>query len=468
VTRLSLATLPHLKGRTDVRLPAYDPAAVAVRIVHLGVGAFFRAHQAPFIEDADHGWGIHGFTQRSATVRDQLAPQDGLYTLVERGPGAAVPRVVGVVRDVGVLADRPAQRMADPEVRIVTLTVSEKGYRFGPDGHLNLADDGIRHDLSTVDEPRTVIGQLVAALASRKERHGVGLSLLCCDNLTANGKALRRLVFDFVRDDDLAAWIDEHVSFPSSMVDRIVPATRPGDLAAVGSLLGVEDLGVVVAEPFRQWVIEDAFTAGRPAWTDGGAVLTGDVTPYEHAKLRLLNGTHSLLAYAGFLAGHATIHEAAADPRLAAAAEALMVEDASPTLDLPPDFDLPAYRRSILDRFANASLAYRTTQVALDGSMKLPIRLLATVRDRLAAGASPTWAAFAVAAWMTYVVRASAAGTLDDPLAAELGAAVAGKSSPGAVVDALLGVRQVFGDDLRDSVTFRALLVSHAEELLRD
>jgi fructuronate reductase len=395
--------------------------------------------------------------------------------VVERGPGAAVPRVIGVLREVHTAGDDPARRIADADVHLVTLTVTEKGYRAGADGRLNLADELVQGDLAGLHYlPRTVVGQLVAGLALRRAQHGAPMSILSCDNLSGNGAALRRLVLDFCTalpgGDGLAGWVDEHVAFPSSVVDRIVPATRDDDREALQRILGLHDAGAVVAEPFTQWVVEDHFFAGRPAWERAGAVLAADVTPYEQAKLRLLNGTHSLLAYTGALAGYETIDEALADSELASAAHALMTRDAGPTLRMPEDFDLPGYQASILSRFTNTAIRYRTTQVAMDGSMKLPIRLLATIRDRLADGAEPQWAALGVAAWMVYVARGTTRDgrplPLDDPLADGLRLAVTGRTTPAAIVDGLLAIRQVFGDDLGANPVFRALLIDHVERLL--
>jgi fructuronate reductase len=486
VTGLDYHALAGLAGRSDLRLPAADAAERRVGVVHLGVGAFHRAHQAAFTEDSDPTgeWGISAYTQRSGTVRDQLAPQDGLYTLVERGVGAAVPRVLSVIREVRAPGDEPgpALRIADPAVRVVTLTVTEKGYRFGSDGRLNQADPMIQHDLAYVgsaapsrassddtdETPRTVVGQLVAGLAARRACGAGGLSVVSCDNLSGNGTALRQLVAEFCAaagDGSLATWIDESVAFPSTVVDRIVPAATEADRQEVAALLGVRDAGVVVAEPFRQWVIEDRFAGARPAWERAGAVLTPDVAPYEAAKLRLLNGAHSLLAYTGALAGYAMIVEAVADPDLYAAALSLMVEDASPTLHMPDDFDLPAYRMSILERFANPALGHRTTQVASDGSLKLPIRLLGTAKDRLAVGGEPSWVALAVAAWMVFLARKPS--LVDDPLRDRLTAAAAGRDDPAVLVDSLLTVREVFEPDLAADRTFRTLLVAHATSLLK-
>jgi fructuronate reductase len=470
--RLSRATLTTVAA--GVRVPGYDVGGVRVGIVHLGIGAFHRAHQAVYTDDAlafDGGWGICGYTQRSAAVRDQLAPQDGFYTVLENGAGAAPPRVIGAVREVRSASDGagPAGRIADPRVRLVTLTVTEKGYRFGADGRLNLRDPLVRGDLATFGDgtARTTIGRLVAGLRLRWQGDAGGLSVLPCDNLPANGATVRRLVQDFcaalptAAGDPLAAWIAAEVAFPSCVVDRIVPSTGAADLARVERLVGLADAGAVVAEPFSQWVIEDTFAAGRPAWERAGAVFTTDVAPYEAAKLRLLNAAHSLLAYTGALAGHDTIARAMADPVLADAAQRLMAEDAAPTLTLPAGFDLDGYQRTILRRFADPALGHRTAQVAADGSLKLPIRLLGTARDRLAAGGTPQWIALAVAAWMVF---AATRQPLDDPLAQRLARAAAGRDTPAALVDALLGVREVFAGE--PDPVWRELLVEQAGKLM--
>lgn len=426
-----------------------------VGILHLGLGAFHRAHQAVFTEDAGGDWGICGVTQRSPAVADQLRPQDCLFTVVERGRDATSCRVVGSIRDVlfaGAEPDRLRARFTDPAVRIVSLTVTEKGYRPGSG----------------------VIGQLVDGLRARRARSGAPVTVLSCDNLTGNGHVVRTRVLEACarwRDGEaLAAWIEEHVRFPSTMVDRIVPATTDADRAEVRKALGVLDEAAVVAEPFRQWVIEDDFAAGRPAWEAVGAHLTGDVAPYEAMKLRMLNGTHSLLAYRGALAGYATIAEAVADPVIAEEAVALMEHDVPPTLTVPADVDLAAYREQVLERFANPALRHRTTQVAMDGSQKLPLRLLGTIRDRLAVGAVPTWALRAVAAWMVYVAvgedRHGRPLPLDDPMADRLRAAAGDAHDPAAVVTGLLAVREIFGDELPEHAAAREVLVDAVAELL--
>ncbi|WP_433471454.1 mannitol dehydrogenase family protein [Saccharomonospora azurea] len=443
-------------------VPRLSPATVdapdrpdTVGILHLGPGAFHRAHQAVFTEEAGGDWGICGVTQRSATVADQLRPQDCLFTVVERGRDTTSCRVVGSIRDVLFARDEPERlrdRFTDPAVRIVSLTVTEKGYQ--PDS--------------------TVIEQLVAGLNARRERTGAPVTILPCDNLTGNGRVVRARVLDacgrLPDGDALGAWIEEHVRFPSTMVDRIVPATTEADRAVVRDALGVRDEAAVVAEPFRQWVIEDDFAAGRPAWETVGAQLADDVAPYEAMKLRMLNGTHSLLAYRGALAGHGTIADAVADAGIAEEAAALMTHDVPPTLTVPADVDLAAYREQVLQRFANPALRHRTTQVAMDGSQKLPLRLLGTIRDRLAAGAVPVWALRAVAAWMVYVAvgedRQGRRLPLDDPLADRLRAAVGDRREPADVVTRLLAVREIFDGELREHAVVREVLVDAVAELL--
>jgi fructuronate reductase len=471
VARLSLRTLTGVPA--DAR-PRVDPAARRVRIVHLGIGAFHRAHQAVYTEDAGD-WGICGVTQRSPAVARQLLPQDGLYTVLTKGPGADDVRVVGAVREVLVAPDDPAAvvaRIADPAVRVVTLTVTEKGYRRDPaTGRLRRDDPEVAADLAG-RAPRTVVGQLVAGLDRRRRTDAGPLTVVCCDNLPSNGPALHRLVTDYVADDDaLAEWIAASVRFPATMVDRIVPATTDADRAEVTRLLGVTDDGAVVAEPFSQWVIEDDFAADRPAWEKAGAVLTADVAPYETVKLRMLNGAHSTLAYLGALAGHEHIADAVADPVLAEVAGRLMTYDVVPTLAPPDGLDLAEYGATVLERFANPALRHTCRQVAMDGTQKLPQRLLGTARDRLAAGAEPSWVAFAVAAWMRYVSAGRGEDgrpiVVDDPLAERLASTLAGATDPAAVVDRLLSLAEVFGE-LGSSSTFRHLVLDHLTSLTRD
>jgi fructuronate reductase len=464
--------------------PRVDPRSLRIGIVHLGIGAFHRAHQAVFTEDAvacaGGDWGICGVTQRSADVVEQLGPQDGLYSLADRGPDGEDLRVVGTVRDVRwALADIDGvlERMAAPSTTVISLTVTEKGYHRDPASHRLLLDDPeIAADLAG-RPPRTVIGQLVAALELRRRRGGAPVTVLCCDNLPANGRVVQELVGEFAarrdRGDDLLSWIEEQVRFPCTMVDRIVPATTAQDRADVAARLGVRDHGAVVTERFRQWVIEDDFAAPRPAWERAGAVLTRDVAPYELIKLRMLNGSHSTIAYLAALADHDFVADAVGgDSPLRAVARGLMADDVAPTVAVPDGFDLDAYQKDLLARFANRALGHHTLQIAMDGSEKLPQRLLGTVLDRRSAGAEPRYATLGIAAWMRFVsARRSDGGrrlVVQDPLAETIAQRLGRRQDPAKVVDALLSMREIFSEELAGDQVVRDLLVEHLTRLERD
>lgn len=472
--RLSLATLDALPR--DVARPPFDARALPVGIVHLGIGAFHRAHMAAYTQDAlalqPGGWGICGVSLRSPDIRDRLAPQDGLYTLVVRGRDGESLAVIGTVRAVLFAPENPARviaRTADPAVKIVSLTVTEKGYCHDPaTGALREDDPGIVHDLQHAAAPRTAIGMLVRGLQARCRTDAGPVTVLCCDNLPQNGRTVRGVVQRFARlaDADLAAWIESNVTFPSTMVDRIVPATTAADRDAVATRLGMADASPVLAEPFRQWVIEEDFAAGRPCWERVGAAFVTDVSPYEDMKLRLLNGSHSAMAYLGFLAGYEFIWQVIADPAFRRYVERLM-DEAATTLALPAGVDVSRYRQDLIERFANPALGHRCYQIAMDGSQKLPQRLLGTIRARRRRGAPVEALSLAVAAWMRYVRgvdEKSAAFQVQDPLAARLHAA-ANAADASARVDGLLAIREVFGADLAADRDFRGRLVAWLSRL---
>lgn len=438
--RLTPVTLPALPAA--VARPAYDRARLTPGIVHLGLGAFARAHLAVATETAiaadpaqpDLRWGIVGVSLRQPDTRDALAPQDGLYTVAVRDADAAGrPRqalqVVGALTRLLVAPEDPGavlEALAHPQARIVSLTVTEKGYLRHPEGGgLWREHPDTAHDLAHPQAPRSAVGFLVHGLALRRAR-GLGpLTLLSLDNLPANGHTLRTLVLALADDVDpaLAQWIEARCTFPNSMVDRIVPRTTEGDREAVAQALGALDAWPVLAEPFFDWAVEDRFAAGRPAWDAGGARCVADAAPWEQLKLRMVNGSHSAIAYLGAMAGWATVDEAVAQPALRRYLEALLREEVAPTLPPLPGLDAGAYRERLLARFANPALAHRTQQIAMDGSQKLPQRLLGTVRDRLAAGAPIDQLALAVAAWLHYLRGVDENGQaylIDDPQAAEL------------------------------------------------
>ncbi|MCU4186883.1 mannitol dehydrogenase family protein [Acidiferrimicrobium sp. IK] len=480
--RLTLASLARLDPSMR---PSIDPRSVSVGVVHLGLGAFHRAHQAVYTEAAmantgDTGWGICGVTQRSRSVVDALAPQDCLYSVLERQDGSSRVSVVGAVRQVLFAredSDELLVRLSQPTTRVVTLTVTEKGYRHDPaTGRLRRDDPEVAADAAG-RVPATVVGQLGRGLQRRYRTGGAPLAVVSCDNLPGNGRLLGRLVEDFLTmlpaEDTrgLAEWVAGNVTFPCTMVDRIVPASTDQDRADAAGMLGLDDHAVVVAEPFSQWVIEDRFPAARPAWEEGGAVLTGDVEPYEAMKLRLLNGSHSALAYLGSLAGHEFISDAIRAEGYEAYVHALMDKDVTPTLQVPFGFDLDAYKTDLRTRFANQALRHSTVQVAMDGTQKLPQRLLPVIRQRLAAGDEPRLACLAVAGWMRFVAAGRSDDgrplPLDDPLAQLLRDRVGEAGSARAVADALLGVEEVFGPDLGRDPAFRSLVTEALADVTR-
>ncbi|MEP9349289.1 mannitol dehydrogenase family protein [Xanthobacter sp. KR7-225] len=461
--------------------PGYDVAAAEVGVVHLGVGAFHRAHQAVYLDEVmargAKGWAIAGASLRAPDTFDALAPQDGLYTLAVRSGAGDALRVVGSLRRLLVAPRDPEAlltTMCDPKVRIVTLTVTEKGYCHDPaSGTLDAAHPDIRADLASPLRPRSAPGFLVEALARRRAAGTRPFTVLCCDNLPANGETVARVTARLaaLRDPDLGRFVAGEVAFPSTMVDRIVPATTDADRALVAGALGVADAWPVMAEPFSQWVIEDRFPAGRPPLEEVGAQMVADVAPYEHMKLRLLNGAHSTLAYLGFLAGHEHIADAMADPPFARLVERLQDEEITPTLTVPPGADIEGYKRALRERFRNPALRHRTWQIAMDGSQKLPQRLIATARDRLAADASIDFLALAIAGWMRYVAgRDEQGGAIDvrDPLAAKLRARAdeAGLAAD-RLAPALLAVREVFGADLPADPRFSGAVTAALDDLLR-
>ena len=477
--RLGAAALASLPA--SVARPNYDRAAVATGIVHLGIGAFHRAHQAVYTDDVlaagDLRWGILGASLRSPDTRDALVPQDGLYSLAVRDSDGERLRVIGAIRDVLVAPQAPAaliEALCRPSVAIVSLTVTEKGYCHDPaTGRLDEAHPDVVHDLAHPEAPRSAIGILAQAIARRRAAGLKPFTPLCCDNLPANGRTLHRILSRYAAlvSPDLGTYVEGEIACPDTMVDRIVPATTDEDRARIAAALGVEDAWPVVTEAFTQWVIEDRFLSGRPGWEAAGATLVADVAPYETMKLRLLNGSHSALAYLGYLSGCETVATAMAEPGIAAFVAALMA-DSTPTLVLPPGADVAGYKRSLVDRFRNTALKHRTWQIAMDGSQKLPQRLLGTIRDRLAQGLPIERHALGVAAWMRYVAGTDEAGRpidVRDPLAADF-AAIARDAGPVAdrLAPALMGLQAVFGDDLPSDPRLRTAVTRALEALFRD
>ncbi len=475
---MSLSTLAF--ARSGTRSFGYDRSKLVAGIVHLGLGAFARAHICDYTDEVlDQElapWGITGVSLRNPDQRDRLAPQDGLYTTLSRSAEGDSARIIGSVREVLVAAEAitsSIDQLAAPATRIVSLTITEKGYAHDPaSGRLLEHHDDIQHDLNQRHAPRSAIGLIVLALARRRVEGLAPLTVLCCDNLPHNGALVAGLVRDFaaLRDDKLARWIEVNGAFPGTMVDRIVPASTPQDLVDAERLTGLADASPVVHEPFRQWVIENTFVDdARPAWERVGAELVHNVAPFEDMKLRLLNASHSALAYLGYLGGHETIAACVGDPAYRCYVQALWREEIIPVMTPPSGADLAGYAARLLARYDNPAIRHRTWQIAMDGSQKLPQRLLATVRARLTRGLPITRLARAVAAWMIYVGGIDERGQaidVRDPMLAELrGAAAAGGGNPEAIVAALLGIEAVFGRDLGVNAAFRSSVTDAYRDL---
>ncbi|BBB10100.1 mannitol dehydrogenase family protein [Sphingopyxis sp. EG6] len=406
----------------SVQAPGYDRASQAAGIAHIGIGAFHRAHQAVYTDDAmgagERDWGIVGVSLRSPGVAAQLNPQDGLYTVSTRSAAGTGLRLIGAVQKVLVAADEPQaviDAIAASPTHIVSFTVTEKGYLRRSDGTL---------DLDAAKGPSSLYRFIGAGLSARKAKGLPGLTLLSCDNLANNGAVLKALMRQYlaVEYPVLVDWFDRECRCPATMVDRIVPATTNADRAAIEAELGVRDEGAVVTEGFSQWVIEDDFAGPRPRWEKVGAQLVADVAPYETAKLRMLNGAHSALAYIGLGAGHDYVYQAIADPAIRPLIERLMRDEAAPTIDAAPGQDLAAYADALMDRFANPALDHRLIQIAMDGSQKIPQRWLETLAWHQARGARCSSLEAAIAAWIAFL---RSDHPIDDPLADKLRAVAA-------------------------------------------
>ncbi|EIK46272.1 D-mannonate oxidoreductase [Cellvibrio sp. BR] len=459
----AIAELPK-----DVVLPSYDRTQLNAGIVHLGIGAFHRAHQAFYTEAVLNkfggDWGIIGSSLRSASVRDQLVPQDCLYTLVERSGEGEKLQLIGAVLDTLVGPENPAAlvaQMAADNIKIVSLTITEKGYCHDPaTGNLNLNHPDIIHDLAHLDKPVSAIGFLVSALKQRFDNNQKAFTLLSCDNLPNNGEVLEKVVCQFAEKiaPAFAQWIKTNATFPCTMIDRIVPATTDEDRREIEARLGLRDEGMVVCEPFSQWVVEDKFADGRPEWEKVGVLLVEDVRVFEKIKLRLLNGAHSTMAYTGYLSGFDYISEVMEQPAFVNLVKTYMAREAGETVTAPAGFDIEAYKQQLRERFSNKALKHRTWQIAMDGSQKLPQRLLETLREQLQGNGHIDILCLGVAAWIRYVSGVDEKGNaieVSDPLAKELRAACdANQGNPAGMVHAVVSIEKVFGRDLINEARF--------------
>jgi fructuronate reductase len=428
--------------------------AAPIRLLHIGLGNFHRAHQAWYTANAPDAstWGIAAFTGRRPDTADDLVPQDGLYTLITRSADGDAFEVIGSLAAVHPATDHAAylDYLRRPEVAVITITVSEAGYVRGPDGHLDRSRDVITADAAAlradIEAPVSSLpGKLVAGLLARRAAEAGPISVLSCDNLPENGAVTETVVTDLaaVVDPTLLVWMEEHVDFATSMVDRITPVTTQEDRSEVAEAQGYEDASPVPTEPFAEWVISGAFPAGRPAWEEAGARLVEDITPYEQRKLWLLNASHSLLAYAGSIRGHVTIDEAIADPQCRSWVEALW-DEASRHLTLPPD-TITDYRAALLQRFSNPRVRDQLSRIAADGSIKLPVRILPTLLAERADGRMPVGCVTAVAAWILHLRGHGA--PIKDPAAERARAAASADDETNAVSGVLETLYSGLGDD---------------------
>lgn len=445
LSQSSLASLHE-----EVAVPSYDRSATSVGVVHLGVGGFHRAHQAMYLDALMNrgealDWAICGVgvLPHDRQVIETLAAQDGLYTLVVKHPdGRREARVIGSVAEVLLAPDDPQavlDRLADPAVRIASLTITEGGYLVNQvTGEFDADDPSIQADLQPGAVPSTAFGYLVAGLARRRAEGTPPFTVLSCDNIPHNGDVTKKMLTAFARlvDPELADWMQAEVAFPNCMVDRITPVTAPEDVERLAADLGVDDGWPVVCEPFTQWVVEDSFGSGRPPLEDAGVQVVDDVTPYELMKLRLLNASHQAIAYLGHLAGYTYAHEVCADPDFVAFVLGYMEHEGSPTLPDVPGVDLDAYRHQLIERFANPEVRDTLARLAAESSDRIPKWLVPVIAENLRTGGEIRRSALVVASWARYAegtdeqgrpievvdrirdrVMAAAAAQDEDPLA---------------------------------------------------
>lgn len=426
LSRRTLATLP-----SEVKTPGYAHGDISAGVVHFGIGNFHRAHQAAYFDallnEGEKAWGIIGVSMRSASMRDNLEPQDYLYTLAQVSEHTQL-QVIGAIQAILVAPQTPqavVDAVADSKNQLVTTTITEKGYCLG-NGKVDAAHPDIRHDLSTLDAPKTTYGFLAAALIKRHQDHQQPLTILCCDNLNGGGEKLREGVTLMLKKHglDTLSWVNEHVAFSSSMVDRVTPATDDALVDQLSTKLTVQDAAPVSAEPFTQWIIEDHFAGKKPPLDQAGALFVADISPYEKVKLRFLNASHSMLAMMGYLMGDNFIHEAIERPVLARFADEALRLNVLPVTHVPSNMSGETYIQDVFTRFRNHHLPYRVLQVGSDSSQKIQQRWFPAIDDALSQQADVSYLAFAVAAWACFVEQAVANDVLNDPQKARLSACV--------------------------------------------
>jgi fructuronate reductase len=474
---------PALLGRLpkSVRLPRYDRSGLTAGMAHIGVGAFHRSHQAEYTDDLlaekFDRWGVVGINIRDPRLSGTLGSQSGLYTRLIRDDDRVEARVIGSivsVVDSQASAEPALEVLASPDIDLVTLTVTEKGYCHRPaSGALDVTLPDVVHDLANPEAPRSLPGIVVRALAMRMRTHGRPLTVMSCDNIPSNGAILKSVVGAMAdrRDAHLAAWIEANAAFPSTMVDRIAPAPTAADSETVEREFGYRDAAVVVGEPFRQWVIENRFAGRAPEWNRVGATLVDDVTAFEHLKMRVLNGAQSTLAYLGVLGGFEFSFQSVADPLLSAFVRRMLVEETLPTLEPVPGMDAGRYVGQSLARLRNTAIHHRSHQIATDGSQKIVQRVLNPIAERLGRDEDIALLAVPVAGWMAYLTLASERfgrrWPVEDPYAGHV-AAIADRigRDPVRLVEEVVAIDTIFSRELAASAVFRSAVAEALDGLL--
>jgi len=473
----NLANIAEHSATNDSQIvtPQYDRENTEIGIVHLGPGAFHRAHQAVYTENAMNlaggNWGICGVSLRSATARDVLAKQDNLYTLAILDKEINY-QIIGAIKEILVASEQSQQvmdRLASPHTKLVTLTITEKGYCLGSDGRLDLEHHDIAHDLSNRSQPISAIGYIVQALGQRKINGITAFNVLSCDNVSGNGDKLRRAVIDYATqlDADLASWIEVNVAFPNAMVDSITPKTEDYTVDSVSNAIGARDEWPIQREQFTQWVIEDNWNGERPAWDKVGVVFTSDVDGFEKAKLRLLNCLHSTLAYAGSLAGFETVFDVTSDEAFFEFICQLANQEVIGSFVPPKELDVESYSKEIIERFLNPEIRHLLAQIAWDGSQKLQMRVLPIIEDNLSLGRSTKLLSLSLACWFEFICRALKEGReIVDPLASDFANMPALLSDDSCdVVESFLTIESIFGKELAKNTELKAQLVNSLSAL---
>lgn len=472
-------TISNTSLNPNVITPSFDRSTLKTRIVHIGFGAFHRAHQGLYtsemIEKTGSDWGICEINLFGGQLIQQLRDQDHLYSVLEKNTDSTVCKISkSVVESVHPNLDGKQavlNKLAEPQVAIVSMTITEKGYCADlSSGRLDLNNPLIAADLADPKNPSSAIGYIVEALRMRKAASIAPFTVMSCDNIQENSHVAKQVILDYANtlDTELGAWIESNVTFPCTMVDRIVPAITDQSLAEIAENLGVEDLCGIICEPFRQWVIEDNFVNGRPEWDAVGATFVADVVPFENMKLRMLNGSHSFLAYLGYLAGYRYIYQTMADDAFRQAAYQLMTTEQATTLSMPEGTDLTEYANLLISRFSNTSVKHETWQIATDGSQKLPQRFCESLRFHLKNQTPITWLVLGLAGWMVYVGEKDERGEeiiVNDPMLGQIRSAYQNTTTAQDIVVSLLGLNQIFGRDLIDNKPFVEQLITAVDEL---